>query len=72
MVLFVIHIPIIVLRNFITQNIADFNVQCLENAMTIQIYYYDLQQIYQEIPQMEHFFRLLIQKAFVEKRHTFF
>ena len=52
------------LESFINQTPADFNVQCLENTQVVQISYNDLQQLYQEIPKMERFFRLIIQKAY--------
>jgi CRP-like cAMP-binding protein len=53
------------LGSFITQTPADLNVQCLENSELIQIHYNDLQQLYIEIPTLERFFRIIIQKAFV-------
>lgn len=53
------------LGSLITQTPADFNVQCLENTEVVQISYDDLQQLYKEIPKLERFFRLIIQKAYV-------
>jgi CRP-like cAMP-binding protein len=53
------------LGSFITQTPADLNVQCLENSELVQIHYNDLQQLYAEIPKLERFFRIIIQKAFV-------
>ena len=53
------------LGSLITQTPADFNVQCLENTKVVQISYDDLQQLYRDIPKMERFFRLVIQKAYV-------
>jgi len=53
------------LGSFITQTPADFNVQCLENTEVVQISYDDLQELYKTIPQLERFFRLIIQKAYV-------
>ncbi|TMI95898.1 MAG: Crp/Fnr family transcriptional regulator [Bacteroidetes bacterium] len=53
------------LGSFITQTPADLNVQCLENSELGQIHYKDLQQLYVEIPKLERFFRVIIQKAFV-------
>jgi CRP-like cAMP-binding protein len=53
------------LGSFITQTPADFNVQCLENSQLIQIHYKDLEQLYIEMPKLERFFRIIIQKAFV-------
>jgi len=53
------------LGSFITQTPADLSVQCLENSELVQIHYNDLQQLYLEIPKLERFFRVIIQKAFV-------
>lgn len=53
------------LGSFITQTPAELNVQCLENSVLAQIHYTELQQLYAEIPKLERFFRLIIQKAFV-------
>ena len=53
------------LGSFISQTPADLNVQCLENCELVQIHYMDLQQLYMEIPKLERFFRIIIQKAFV-------
>lgn len=53
------------LGSFITQTAADYNVQCLENSVLAQLSYEDLQQLYLQIPKLEKFFRIIIQKAFV-------
>ncbi len=53
------------LGSFISQTPADFNVQCLENSVLAQISFEDLQQLYIDIPKLERFFRIIIQKAFV-------
>lgn len=53
------------LGSFITQTPADFNVQCLENSELAQISFEDLEQLYHQIPKLERFFRIIIQKAFV-------
>jgi CRP-like cAMP-binding protein len=53
------------LGSFISQTPADLNVQCLENCELVQIQYNDLQQLYLDIPKLERFFRIIIQKAFV-------
>ena len=53
------------LGSFITQLPADLNVQCLEDSELVQIHYDDLQNLYLEIPKLERFFRIIIQKAFV-------
>ena len=53
------------LGSFITQTPADYNIQSLENSVLTQIYYEDLEQLYIQIPKLERFFRIIIQKALV-------
>jgi CRP-like cAMP-binding protein len=53
------------LGSFISQTPADLNVQCLEDCELVQISHNDLQQLYLDIPKLERFFRIIIQKAFV-------
>lgn len=58
------------LGSFITQTPADYNVQCLENTEVVQFSYERLEKLYHQIPGLERFFRIIIQKAYVasEKR----
>jgi CRP-like cAMP-binding protein len=56
------------LGSFISQTPADFNVQCLENSVLAQIRFEDLQQLYLDIPKLERFFRIIIEKAFVSSQ----
>lgn len=53
------------LGSFINQEPADYNVQCLENTTVAQFSHPALERLYREIPAMERFFRIIIQKAFV-------
>lgn len=53
------------LGSFISQQPSDYNVQCLENTSVVQISHDSLQQLYNEIPLLERFFRIIIQNAFV-------
>ncbi len=53
------------LGSFITQTPADYNVQCLENSVLAQLSFEDLQQLYIQIPKLERFFRIIVQKAYV-------
>lgn len=53
------------LGSFISQTPADYNVQCIENSTLAQLHYDDLQQLYFQVPKLERFFRIIIQKAFV-------
>lgn len=53
------------LGSFITQQAADYNVQCLEKTTVVQFSFEALERLYNEVPQLERFFRIIIQKAFV-------
>jgi CRP-like cAMP-binding protein len=53
------------LGSFTTQMPSDINIQCLEHCTLISISYDDLNQLYLDIPALERFFRIIIQKAFV-------
>jgi len=53
------------LGSFIAQQPADYHIQCLEKTRVAQFSYESLEQLYEQIPQLERFFRLIIQNAFV-------
>ena len=50
--------------SFTTQTPAEFNSQCLENTKVIQISYEDMELLYKDIPKLERFFRIIVQKAY--------
>ena len=52
------------LDSFSDQTPAEFNIQCLDQTEVIQISYDKLQELYQRVPKMERFFRLIIQRAY--------
>jgi CRP-like cAMP-binding protein len=52
------------LCSFSTQTPADFNVQCLEKTEVIQISHTNMEELYQKVPKMERFFRLIVQRAY--------
>ncbi len=58
------------LGSFISREPADFNVQCLENTTVAQFSHQSMERLYQEIPALERFFRIILQNAYVaaEKR----
>jgi CRP-like cAMP-binding protein len=56
------------MSSFITQTPADYNIQCLENSVLAQIYYEDIEQLYAQIPKLERFFRIIIQKAYISSQ----
>ncbi|KJD34441.1 catabolite gene activator protein [Tamlana nanhaiensis] len=51
--------------SFITQTAADFNVQCLEKTQVAMFDYHDMETLCKEIPKLERFFRIIIQRGFV-------
>lgn len=57
------------LGSFITQSPSSFNLQCLENCLLAQLSSTDLEALYQAIPQLERFFRIIIQKAYIASQH---
>ncbi len=51
--------------SFITQTPADFNVQCIENTEVV-VFLHDVnEELYNEIPKLERFFRQITERAFV-------
>jgi len=58
------------LGSFTTWTPAIYNVQCLDNTEVLQFTYETLEFLYDQIPKLERFFRLIIERAFVasEKR----
>lgn len=53
------------LGSFVSQQPADYNVQCLEPSVLFQFSYDKLGLLYQKIPKLERFFRIIIQNAYV-------
>ena len=50
--------------SFTNQTPAEFNTQCLERTTVTQISYQDMNQLYIEVPKLERYFRIVIQKAY--------
>lgn len=53
------------LGSFISKEPADYNVQCLEKTTVVQFSHESLEYLYEQVPQLERFFRIIIQNAFV-------
>ena len=53
------------LGSFVNQEPADYNVQCLENTNVMAFTYEAIEELYTKVPQLERFFRLIIQRALV-------
>ena len=56
--------------SFNAQTPAEFHTQCLENTTVVQLSFEEMEQLYIDIPKLERYFRLIIQKAYgnVSKR----
>ena len=54
--------------SFISQKPADFNVQCLENTEIIQLSWSNQDELLQEVPKLERFFRIIVERAFVSSQ----
>jgi len=50
--------------SFTTQISAEFNTQCLENTTVVQLSFKDMEQLYNDIPKLEKYLRIIIQKAY--------
>jgi len=53
------------LASFITQTPSDFNVQCLENTEVVLFPYETHDQLLEEVPILERFFRKIVERALV-------
>lgn len=51
--------------SYITQTSADYNVQCIENTEMIQIPFDVREELFEEVPKLERFFRMIIEKGFI-------
>jgi CRP-like cAMP-binding protein len=53
------------LNSFINQTPATFNVQAIEDSVILELPYESLEMLYEAVPKMERYFRILTQRAFV-------
>jgi CRP-like cAMP-binding protein len=53
------------LNSFIMQVPATFNVQAIEDSTILELSFESLEKLYEKIPKMEHYFRVITQRAFV-------
>lgn len=52
------------LRSFITQKPSNYNIQCLEDSELMLIAYDTIEELYEKIPKLERFFRIIVQNAY--------
>ena len=53
------------LSSFLTQMPAAYNIQCVEPTTVIQINYEDRAELLRELPKLDKYFRIIIEKAYV-------
>ena len=53
------------LHSFLTDSPSRYNIDCLEDTEVLQISRVEMEKMYEKIPKLERFFRLLIQKAYI-------
>lgn len=53
------------LQSFIMQLPATFNVQAIEDSEILEISFENMELLYEKIPKMERYFRIITQRAFV-------
>jgi CRP-like cAMP-binding protein len=60
------------LCSFISQSPGNINIQAIEDSEVLLLAHSDLELLYEQIPQMERFFRQLFQRAYVslQQRHN--
>ena len=56
------------LGSYISQTPAEYNVKCLENTELVQVPHDSLEFLYAEIPRLERFFRIIVERAYVSSR----
>lgn len=57
------------LQSFIMQVPATFNVQAIEDCEILELPFENLEVIYEKVPKMERYFRVITQRAFVAFQH---
>jgi len=50
--------------SFTTQTPAEFNTECLENTTVAQLSFEDMEQLYNDVPKLDRYFRVIVQKAY--------
>jgi CRP-like cAMP-binding protein len=53
------------LNSFIMQSPATFNVQAIEDCVILELPFESLEMLYEKIPKLERYFRIITQRAFV-------
>lgn len=53
------------LNSFIMQVPATFNVQAIEDSVVLELTFENLEMLYEKVPKLERYFRVITQRAFV-------
>lgn len=53
------------LNSFIMQVPATFNVQAIEDSVVLELTFENLEMLYEKVPELERYFRVITQRAFV-------
>jgi CRP-like cAMP-binding protein len=53
------------LYSFLASKPSKYNIDCIENTEVLQITKPDLDLLYEQVPKLERFFRIIIQNAFI-------
>lgn len=53
------------LHSFLTNTPSRYNIDCLEDTEVLQIPRVEMEMMYDRVPKLERFFRILLQKAYV-------
>jgi CRP-like cAMP-binding protein len=53
------------LHSFLTNSPSRYNIDCLEDTEVLQIPRVEMERLYDKVPKLERFFRILIQKAYI-------
>jgi CRP-like cAMP-binding protein len=53
------------IHSFFTNSPSRYNIDCLEDTEVLQVPRVEMEKLYERVPKMERFFRILIQNAYV-------
>lgn len=53
------------LHSFLTNSPSRYNIDCLQDTEVLQIPRAEMEKLYEKVPKLERFFRILIQKAYI-------
>lgn len=60
------------IESFTNQSLSNLFIETLEDCELLLLNYADKERLYQQVPQLERMFRLMVQRAYVVLQHRFF